>query len=202
MRAKDIEVEDLKIEKNALERQLKLLERNFESLKNEKNRLLNVLFSIKMIEFLIYLQLAEEIATENNELKKNKLKNLSEENENLRKTLHSLRMEIKKHGKITIDLQERLAYFENAYNDITMKFQDSHFTKLEKLYNLKFLINPTFSDIDEESLNQINSNPNSKNLQISNEKSELKQEKQYKNLQEILEKKPQEKSIIKGRFKC
>lgn len=42
MRAKDIEIEDLKIEKNSLERQHKLLERNFDSLKSEKNRLLNV----------------------------------------------------------------------------------------------------------------------------------------------------------------
>lgn len=114
--------------------------------------------------------------------------------------MHSLRSEIKKNGKITIDLQEKLAYFENAYNEITMKFQDSHFQKLEKLYNLKFLMNPTFSEIDEDSLNQPNSQENSKDQQISLEKNEQKQEKQYKNLQEILENKPQEKSIIKGKF--
>lgn len=37
-----------------------------------------------------------------------------------------------------MDLQEKMSYFENAFNEITAKFHDSHFLKIEKLYNLRY----------------------------------------------------------------
>ena len=84
---------------------------------------------ISLIKFFIY-QLAEEIAMENEDLKKRRLRTLNEENEAL-----------KKKDRVLIDLQEKLAFYENAYNEITLKFEDSHYKKLEKLFNFQVISN-------------------------------------------------------------
>jgi len=95
---------------------------------------------ISLIKFFIY-QLAEEIAMENEDLKKRRLRTLNEENEALKKNFSSLRGDLKKKDRVLIDLQEKLAFYENAYNEITLKFEDSHYKKLEKLFNFQVISN-------------------------------------------------------------
>ena len=48
-----------------------------------------------------------------------------------------MRIEVKKKDKMLLELQEKLGFFETAYNDITRKFEDSYFKQLEKLLNLQ-----------------------------------------------------------------
>ena len=112
---------------------------------------------------------------ENNDIKKNQLKNLMEDVDNLKKTLNISRSEAKKHGRLLIDLQGKLDFYETSYHEITEKFNNVYFNKMEKMFSLKYPEDITkFSDKTKETTIENN------------------------NFQEILDKRPKEKLEILG----
>lgn len=114
------------------------------------------------------------------------MKFLIEENENLKKFLQNYKGENKKQGKMIIELQEKLAFTENAYTEVRNKFHDSYFVKMEKLYNIQFSgDNEAFPHL--EFLNEVNT------------EIEENSNAQYPNLKEILAHRPKEKAEIKGK---
>ena len=119
---------------------------------------------------------------ENNDIKKNQLKNLMEDVDNLKKTLNISRSEAKKHGRLLIDLQGKLDFYETSYHEITEKFNNVYFNKMEKMFSLKYPEDITkFSDKTTDIIEK------TKETTIENN-----------NFQEILDKRPKEKLEILG----
>lgn len=120
------------------------------------------------------------------------MKVLTEENESLRRSIQNLRTEVKKKDKILLELQEKLGFFETAYNDITRKFEDSYFKQLEKLLNLQ----PTPEN--ESFLKELEQKGKSDGKDIG--KGLEKTPKKNKEIIEIIAKRPKENTHVLGIF--
>ena len=88
-----------------------------------------------------------------------------------------------------MELQEKITFYENSYNEITQKFKNTHFSKLEKLYNLHF----------PQEISEISQKKTENSLEKSN--ISVKEEEKLSIFQDILRKKPKGKPEIVGNSK-
>ena len=103
-----------------------------------------------------------------------------------------MRIEVKKKDKMLLELQEKLGFFETAYNDITRKFEDSYFKQLEKLLILQA------APENESFLKELEKKSNSEGKETA--KGLEKTPKKNKEIAEIIAKRPKENTHVLGIF--